>query len=515
MKPLLMHSDQEFDPHQMLKNSMYRLRNSDAPKPSRDEQALIQDLELETLIQSMAAGDEFLIEVSRLALLRGMQNNVETILYRQDALKDSLRHPDVVLQLYRMTGTLIEDTRRRWFDLTSSYPSSLLYSSVDVLGAVLDTLRTLRGIAEKHADEFTSAAFRGLFDLVRREFPDEYLAVIQAHLTELRFRKGVLMSAQIGSSDESINLVLRKPPDIKRGWRERLFRKRSPSYSFRLAPRDETGGRILSAMRDGGITKATIAMATSANHVLAFFRSLRTELAFYVACLNLHNRLTAKQEPSCFPTPVIAGKLKHRFGGLYDVCLSLRTAPRVIGNAVDGDDKRLVVITGANQGGKSTFLRSVGLAQVMMQAGMFVCATFFEAAICPALYTHYKREEDAALVSGKLDEEIARMSDIVDHLVPHAIILFNESFAATNEREGSEIAGQIVSALLEKRIRVFYVTHLYAFARSFFDEGRGDALFLRAEREPDGARTFQLIEGQPRETSYGEDLYREVFSGKR
>jgi len=57
----------------------------------------------------------------------------------------------------------------------------------------------------------------------------------------------------------------------------------------------------------------------------------------------------------------------------------------------------------------------------------------------------------------------------------------NESFAATNEREGSEIARQIVRALVEKRIRVFFVTHFYDFAQSFYDKHMENALFLRAE----------------------------------
>ena len=92
------------------------------------------------------------------------------------------------------------------------------------------------------------------------------------------------------------------------------------------------------------------------------------------------------------------------------------------------------------------------------------------------------------------------------------MLLFNESFAATNEREGSEIATQIVRALLEKGMKVFYVTHLYEFARGFFDEKIDDAMFLRPERQADGTRTFRLIKGEPLETSYGEDLYRQVFA---
>ncbi|HXJ92443.1 MAG TPA: hypothetical protein VMT20_06130, partial [Terriglobia bacterium] len=52
------------------------------------------------------------------------------------------------------------------------------------------------------------------------------------------------------------------------------------------------------------------------------------------------------------------------------------------------------------------------------------------------------------------------------------------------------------------------------FARSFFDRKGQDALFLRAERKADGARTFRLLEGEPLDTSYGEDLYREVFGSE-
>jgi DNA mismatch repair ATPase MutS len=184
---------------------------------------------------------------------------------------------------------------------------------------------------------------------------------------------------------------------------------------------------------------------------------------------------------------------------------------RVVGNAADADGKSLVIITGANQGGKSVFLRSIGLAQMMMQCGMFVAAESFDAELCRNLFTHYKREEDATMKSGKLDEELARMSDIVDHLAPNSILLFNESFAATNEREGSEIARQIVCALLERRIKVFFVTHLYEFAHGLFDRKTENAIFLRAERRADGTRTFRLVEGEPLETSHGEDLYREIF----
>ena len=497
MKALLMHQDRDFDLNQ----------------PSLwNEGDLTQDLDLETLFRGMAGDDKFLFEVSRKALLCGISNDIDTILYRQDALKDCLQNQTVIRELYALVIETIDQTRKQTWGITSHYPSSMLYSATDLLAMLVVRLRKLRDTALASAERFNSEAFRKLFATLRTELDDEYLATIEDDLTISKFRSGVLMSAQLGECNESADLVLRKPADRKKQkWFERLFRKRLPGYTFHLAERDEAGARIFGEIRHRAIGRVAVALAQSADHVLSFFHMLRAELAFYVACSNLHAKLVSKGEPTCFPVPTPAGERRHHFRNLYDVCLSLRLDGRIVSNTIDGDGKNLVVITGANQGGKSSFLRSVGLAQLMMQSGMFVGAQVFEGDVCSALLTHYKREEDPTMQSGKFDEELSRMNRIVEHICPNATVLFNESFAATNEREGSEIARQIVTALLEKRVRVFYVTHLYEFARGFFARKREDALFLRAERQSDGSRTFQLSVAEPLETSYGEDLYREVF----
>jgi hypothetical protein len=65
--------------------------------------------------------------------------------------------------------------------------------------------------------------------------------------------------------------------------------------------------------------------------------------------------------------------------------------------------------------------------------------------------------------------------------------------------------------LIEKKIRVFFVTHLFDFAHSFYDKKQKNCLFLRAERQSDTQRTFKITEGEPLQTSYGEDLYYKIF----
>ena len=197
---------------------------------------------------------------------------------------------------------------------------------------------------------------------------------------------------------------------------------------------------------------------------------------------------------------------------LRDVSLTVARKSAVVGNNINADGKSLIMITGANEGGKSTFLRSLGTAQLMMQCGMFVCAQYFAADLVSGIYSHYKREEDASLKSGKLDEELVRMSAIADTAKAPAMVLFNEAFSSTNEREGTAIAGDIIRALVDSGMRVVFVTHFYELAEDVDALHTCGALLLKAGRTDSGERTFTVVEGSPDRTSYGQDLYARVFA---
>jgi DNA mismatch repair ATPase MutS len=495
MKAFLMYKDQDLDLQRQL--------------PS-NEQALTQDLELNTLFNAMAIGDQFLFEVAKKAVLSG-ESDLDTIRYRQNILKDCLKNPSIVREIYHIPIESIENKKEHWMSILTRYPSGVLSSSRGMMQMFVSLLKKLKNIADEHADKFESEGFTAFFAMIKKELDDEYFASVQNHLRELQFRGGVLLSAELGKGNEGTDYILRKPQGKNRSWMKRVFAQKSPVYTFYIHPRDEHGARALGELRDRGINLVANALAQSADHIDSFFNMLRIELAFYISCLNLYEQLTQMGEPVSFPLPVAPNERRHSFHGLYDVCLALTMTQKIVGNDVNADNKDLVIITGANQGGKSTFLRSIGLAQLMMQCGMFVPAENFCANLCEGLFTHYKRKEDVTMKSGKLDEELSRMSTIADNMKSNSMALFNESFAATNEREGSEIARQITSALLEKRIKVFFVTHQYVFAHGFYDKRMENAIFLRAERKADGGRTFKVIEGKPMQTSYGKDLYHRIF----
>ena len=509
MKCWLMYRDRDFE----LRYLGQRGREFDLTvKLPANRGVLMQDLELEVLLAAMAGGDGFLFEVTRNAVLLAVQNDVDTILYRQAIVRDCLAQTATVRDIYALAGDAVARERKQYFSVFGNAPATTLHRAVEVLQMFVEMLKRLRRIGRAEGGKFTSEGFAKFFAMLERELDDDYFALIEGQLKELKFRHGVLMSAELGKGGVGSSYVLREPRERDRDWLAWILAPRLQSYTLQIDPRDQAGGRALAELRDRGVNLVANALAQSADHILSFFRMLQTELAFYLGAVNLGQALAQIGAPTAFPLPVAPGERRFSCAGLYDVCLALTMNQRVVGNDVDADRKDLVIVTGANQGGKSTFLRSVGLAQLMMQCGLFVAAEAYRSSLCDGLFTHYRREEDKALRSGKFDEELGRMSEIVDHLTPHSLVLFNEAFAATNVREGSEIARQIVTALLENGIRMVFVTHLFEFAHDLHEKKLANVMFLRAARRADGVRTFKLTAGEPLDTSFGEDLYRKVFA---
>jgi len=489
---------------------MYRDRDvdPDAALPW-DADALIQDLELDTLFDAMAGGDAFVRAVVVRSVLDSL-DDLDDIAYRQAIVADCIRQPDVIREIHAIAVEAIEREKRVYGGILGRQPERLLSRSLDVLQIFLELLKRLRRLADEHGSSFRSEGLGRFFRMIATELDDAYLASIEDHLRRLRFDRGMLISAGLGEGTKGADYVLRVPPAGQRRLVDRVLGDRS-GLVYTIADRDVAGFEALAELRNRGLSVVARALAQSADHILGFFAMLRVETAFYVGCLGLRDRLAGNGEPTCMPQALPARDPHLTAHGLYDACLSLRVDGRVIGNDVAGTGKTLIVVTGANRGGKSTFLRSVGLAQLMMQAGMFVPAESFAADVASGIYTHYRREEDATMTRGKFDEELARMSAIVERIGPGGVVLLNESFASTNELEGSEIARHVIEALLDARIKVVCVTHLFELADGFHRDASPAVLFLRAERRADGQRTFRVVEGEPLPTSHGADLYRQIF----
>jgi DNA mismatch repair ATPase MutS len=472
---------------------------------------LIQDLELAMIIDAMAEGDDFLKGVCRNVLLKPLTDPA-ALTYRQDILKDCISNESTVRRIYEIVVTCLEKERRESFWFGQTNPELIVYESAKILRILVMGFRQINKELSDAINKFSSSGFRKFLEQLNRELDDSYLNSIEEKLDNLKFPNGVSVSVNLGPGNVSTNHILLGPTTKRKSINPLTKVSGGKHYTYNLPPRDEAGAQAVAEIRSESVSSIVGTLKEASESVLGYMKKLREEIAFYLGCLNLHRTVTDKGGELCFPVPAPSDGFSLSFEGLYDISLKISTGSDIVSNSIDADGKSLVIITGANRGGKSTFLRSIGQAQLMFQSGIFVPATSFRSDLKDSLFTHFKREEDRGMTMGKLDEELARMSEILDHVSGNSMILFNESFSSTNMREGSEISFNIVSALKEKGLKIFFVTHNYEFASRIEEHTKSGTLFLRAERKDDGTRTYRIIAGRPSETGYSLDLYRSIFN---
>jgi len=247
---------------------MYRERDFDLKRSLSDNAAeVIQDLELKTLFDTMASGDKYLFDVAARAILSGT-GDLDTILYRQNILKDSLKNPELVRGLYALAVEAIEKRKKAYWGI---FDRPTLYSLLEMLKVYVNLLKKMRSIADKYASRFDSEGFTALLATLQRDLSDDYLAVIHNHLGELKFKKGILISAELGEGNKGVNYVLRKAPAKKRTFWERIFTSQTPVYALYISDRDETGIKALAHLRDRGTNQVVNALGQSADHIYSFF----------------------------------------------------------------------------------------------------------------------------------------------------------------------------------------------------------------------------------------------------
>jgi len=469
------------------------------------DEDLIADLDLQPVLDVMATTGR-LKDIPQV-ILRPL-TDPRDIRWRQHVMSDAIENPTVMRNLFDLAGRAIESQRGTWM-YSARTADSLLSSSLYGLKAVLPLLKELALLARQQLPTATSPGLTALFQRLIEELDDSYLDEVATMLAQLNFPGGMVARAMVTSRAMVGSLELLAPKTGRRSWKEALGIGAQGEFRFTLGERDEAGARALGELRDDAVYEVARVLAEAAHHVKSFFVQLQWETGFYVGGVQLQQQLNSAGVQLCWPEPLTSSMGTLEATGLVNLSIPVRMGTTPVPNDVAADARQLVIITGANQGGKTTLLRSIGCAQLLMQSGLFVAATRFGSEVAPAIHTHFRRAEDELLLSGKLDEELGRMSRIVDTCRPGDLVLMNESFASTDEIEGSYIGEEIIDALLAHGMRVMIVTHFHALARHYLQ--RPGTLFLRAERLADRSRSYRVLPDSPQATSHGFDVYAQVF----
>lgn len=501
----------------LYENSEFGPDNADMNKND-----VIKDLNMEIIFKFMARSDKYIYKTVRTVMTDCLTNQA-TVLYRQSILNDCLNHYESFHQIYDMTSKTIEQTEQFMESIKKSTSAKISNSisvlhSLELLGILVENLENIKLFIDTVEANWTSPGMRAFYDRLVIDYNYEFVEKIKSSLAEMNFlTEGgeITFSAAVGQGLKCKDIIVNHIK--KEEYKKRKQNGVATILFYKLLKRnvlllDNTQmSHDVRELESAGLAHVLKMYQNFIKELTTFFEHLHFQLAFYVGCANLKLRLAQMNIPVCMPDVTPKERNLFQFQALYDLSMAIYSRKMPVSNDLEAMDQLLFVITGANQGGKSTYLRSIGIAQVMMQCGMFVPAQYYCNCLFDGIFTHFTRREDAALNSGKLDEELSRMSHILSNVTPKSLLLLNESFATTTEREGSMIASDVIRALYENKTKVIMVTHLFEFTKQIYEKKLDNVLFFSAERLTDGTRTYRIIQKEPERTSYGLDLYHEII----
>ncbi len=537
------------------------------PERWLDRQAAV-DLDLEKFILGSSQTEEHRERLRR-ALL-DLSGDAAVIRYRQEIIADLARFPGLAnafRALLPKIDSLTLFTPRRGAELTSLHAVAYRAGELEIL---VECIHLLEQAFDGLDGDLRAAGLRGLKHVVEHYTQDEsfqqLVEELPALLGELRTSASITIGVNLDEHlrpEEATLLSVNRERFTSSTFLDRFLGKGAadgkgiaplhglpmlqessgmiagmgvvPGPSRRAEPLMVPLFRDLSVMLEKvtqPIARALKQYTGLSSRVLA---ELHPALVFYTSAVDLVEHLKACNLPVCQPEIAPAEARLTQMEDCYNLNLALHLAPLgaprdlsteiVLNDANLGPRGRVAILTGPNQGGQTTYIHALGLAQILAQSGMFAPARKARLSPAEGIYTHYPLEERLELGTGRFGDEARRLAAIFDRLTRHSLVLLNESLFSTNPGESLYLAQDVVRVLLQVGCRAVFITHLHELAASIEtinaqtpgDEAAislvaspADGETSEGERtEGSGGNSFRIEAGPPMGRSYAERIARQ------
>lgn len=197
--------------------------------------------------------------------------------------------------------------------------------------------------------------------------------------------------------------------------------------------------------------------------ILTFIESVLEESTFYEMVVDFHSQLKSANLPTVLPGFNASISIKG-FCNINLLSLMMRlsqTNQMVYNDFQVASDENCFILTGANQGGKTTITQALGHVYLLSQLGFYIPAKQVQLKIIDGLYLLFPSEEVNNEDYGRLGEECSRFSDLFEKLTPNSLFLMNETFSGTSHLESLVLATESIQALARTGATVVYNTHLH------------------------------------------------------
>lgn len=460
----------------------------------------------------------------------------EVILYRQDTFGDMIENPELSHILLKMIPLLNDITElRRMSSDSAASTEAYLYSitEVELYTSLLDLLRdNLIPLAPK----FKSTAFRRFAERINTLTGSEYYKNLNDQLKELTSRVREIKSVTIGVNFDSqlrasragvlsINNEYFKSGELLDKMLRLDFKNDemtciAPLIPFKKGQSDNQQNALANAF-NGAINDIFRQSIRSWKKVIQhyvlentdFLIRLMPEIEFVTKATELLMRLKERGCPLCHPVIKPMSEKAFDAKGLCNPIVAMKLDAPVVPNDFKFDEDGMIyVLTGPNRGGKSVITCAVGIAFVMAQLGLPVCADSCVISPCDEIFTHFPTGSEDTIDKGRLGEECSRLSAIFEEVTEDSLVLCDESLSSTGSFEAAYIASEVLQGFSMARCRGIFSTHLHDLAASVDSINAScvpnggvkiDNLVAAIEK---GSRSFKILREKPDGKSYARDI---------
>ncbi len=508
----------------------------------------ISNLELERVAEYIAPHSQYRI----MNLFKQVCDDEEVIEFRLDILEDFMNVAQLSSVVKDVIDIMAQNDRHSLYKLTEPDSFEQLDVAIEAFEAYIRCVEIMHEFYGKHKDEIKSKGMIRLFAWFDERYGDKHYEKLKSEIAELKDS----IKNRIRSVTVAINLDDRLVPysagivswssdpyELKPSLLDKIIYHGAKfpenvvkTMKNRYEDNDVGESKLVSItdkelfdqldfLTDGYIDAIDKALREYQKISPEDLFALEYQLEFYVGAVKLIDLCKSVGLDMCRPKILPKDDRRAHIEGIFDLVyftecrlfnLRHKEQKDVVTNDIDFDDKaRFYIITGANNGGKTTFLRAVGICQIMAQTGLYVPASVCELSLVDFIYTHFPKEEQTGINSSRFTTEIKEFKRISDTITDNSLLLMNESIQSTTPQECTDAATELVKIFCMIGVRGLFATHLLDVARRVDEMNEDSRIRSRLESlvasvdESTGERKYKIVKGAPTHTSRASEIFKE------
>ena len=506
-------------------------------------QDYIADMEAERIAAMLSPDNPSVV----MKLIGEMCTDPDVINYRLDALEDVLAMPRLSPTIHKIVRTIFDNERVNVSNLSSPDTFAALSAHISALDTFADCMEMLHSYYEEEGKNVKSEAMKSLFGYFEEIYASQDYADMKTDLADLKdaFSKRIrCVTVAINFNEEMrpvsagvvgwSNTAATEKPSVF----ERILYRNAKYADVNVKnlhtrylddnnrePNDVDKALFTELEKITSEYMGRLNRAMNDYKCISFneLRGVDEQLNFYDNAAKQVELAKAKGLKMCRPVLLPEEDRAADIKGLFDLCFFRKAAAAdsnktgdslVVVNDIEmNDNARFYLLSGANNGGKTTFTRAVGTCHILVQLGLYAPAA--ECRISPVdfIYTHFPKEEEVGINSSRFTTEIKELKTISDTITDRCLLLMNESIQSTTPAECMEIAAEIVRIFTIIGARGLFATHLTGLAK-MTDEfnsdpdnrSKTDSLVVCVD-ESTGERIYRIKRGLPGESSYASVIF--------